>query len=229
MASWRHERELFGDPRSTPAALVRARGGTLFVDHVPSLSPHLQERLVDELKKAPSNSGPSPAHLVVAAPAPPTADAAAWSPMLADWIDSIHVYVPPLRSDARDVLALAELFLSEMGSGPDGSPRLLNERTKRLLVAHSWPGNVRELRLVLEAAAAQAGCQPIAPKHLPPPLADASPAPPSAEIPTLDEVERQHIADVMQRTGGSRARAAQVLGIASSTLYDKLKRYSLDA
>ena len=135
--------------------------------------------------------------------------------------------VSPLRSNARDVLALAELFLSELGCSPSGSPRLLTERAKRLLVSYAWPGNVRELRLVLEAAAAAAADQPIAPRHLPPAIAVDATGAPVPEVATLADLERQHILDVMQRTGGSRMRAAQMLGIATSPLYEKLKRYDI--
>jgi len=134
--------------------------------------------------------------------------------------------VPPLRGNARDVLTLAELFLSELGTGPGGSPRLLTERAKRLLVGYGWPGNVRELRLVLEAGAAMAGEQPIAPRHLPPTIADEPAS--GADVSTLEEVERVHITDVMQRVAGNRSRAAQLLGIATSTLYEKLKRYRIE-
>ncbi|MFY9345922.1 MAG: helix-turn-helix domain-containing protein, partial [Planctomycetota bacterium] len=139
------------------------------------------------------------------------------------WLPHQQLEVPPLRGHPRDILALAELMLSELGTRPDGSPRLLTERAKRLLVTWSWPGNVRELRLVLESAAAQARNEPIAPRHLPPTVCAGPGEAANPAIPTLADVERQHIADVMQRTGGNRTRAAQILGIAPSTLYEKLK------
>ena len=149
-------------------------------------------------------------------------------PELVDRLRQQRIEVPPLRSDSRDVLALAELFLSELGSCPNGSPRLLKERTKRLLASHGWPGNVRELRLVLESAAAQAGNHPIAPRHLPPSIGKEPAGGAPSEIATLEQLERNHIVEVLQRTGGNRTRAAQMLGIASSTLYEKLKRYCIE-
>ena len=166
--------------------------------------------------------------LVAATKVLPQTAPATWSPLLAEMFESAHLTVPPLRSDARDVLALAELFLSEMGNTPDGSPRLLSERTKRLLVGYPWPGNVRELRQVLEGAASRAGNQQIAPRHLPETLAEPSETGGNVHILTLEDVEQRHIRDVLQRVGGNRARAAQVLGIAASTLYEKLKRYAIE-
>ncbi|MEO6593682.1 MAG: sigma 54-interacting transcriptional regulator, partial [Planctomycetota bacterium] len=229
LAEARRERELFGDTRGTIGALQRANSGTLFVDDLPSLPHRLQQRLVDELRQTQAEGVPPAPRLVVAATSPPSSNPAAWLPALAEWLDPQTVSVPPLRSDGRDVLALAELFLSEMGPGSDGTPRLLTERCKRLLAAYPWPGNVRELRQVVETAAAQAGAQPIAPRHLPPQLTNEGAAHTSPTIPSLEEVERQHIEEVMQRTGGNRSRAAQILGIASSTLYEKLKRYSSES
>lgn len=221
---WRHELDLFGDGRDHPGELQRARGGTLFVDHVDRLSPPLLERLHDSLGR-PGHAGLPPPALVAATSLPLDSSAAA---TLARWLPHQCIDVPPLRSSTRDVQALAELILTELGACPNGAPRLLTERAKRLLVAYGWPGNVRELRLVLEAAAAQAGEQPIAPRHLPPTIA-AEPGTGAAEVATLEEVERLHIVDVLQRTAGNRSRAAQMLGIATSTLYEKIKRYHIDA
>lgn len=225
LRQWQHERELFGDERGNPGAVQRARGGTLFVDECTSLDPALQQRLVAHLLSADDPTAPNAALVLGSSTTPPTAAGAggAWAAELLDCIGAPPIEIPPLRSDARDIIALAELFLSEMGSCPDGSPRLLTERSKRLLVAYPWPGNVRELRLVLESAAADAGNQAIAPRHLPEALVRAS-EPAALAIPTLEEIERMHIADVMQRTGGNRQKAAQLLGIATSTLYEKLKR-----
>ena len=82
--------------------------------------------------------------------------------------------------------------------------------------------------MVLEAAAAQAGNQPISPRHLPPTIGADPGTGTNGDLPTLEELERQHITEVMQRTGGNRTRAAMILGIASSTLYEKVRRYRIE-
>jgi transcriptional regulator with AAA-type ATPase domain/pSer/pThr/pTyr-binding forkhead associated (FHA) protein len=222
--AFRHERDLFGERSDVPGLVQRAEGGTLLVVHPTRLSPACQQRLVARLRA--SADGKPPARLVLAASAP-IDDSGDWHPDLAHWLNGGAIEVPPLRSDARDIAALAELFLSELGPRPDGSPRLMSTRTKGLLTAYGWPGNTRELRLVLESASAQAGNQPIAPRHLPAEIAQDA-ANTANEILTLDEVERLHILEVMQRLGGNRARVAQALGIANSTLYEKLKRYRIE-
>jgi transcriptional regulator with AAA-type ATPase domain/pSer/pThr/pTyr-binding forkhead associated (FHA) protein len=226
---WRREKELFGDGRSLAPAIERAAGGTLFLDHFGQLSPTHQERLIASLL-APEAEGaterrPRPRLVIGSTEHAPNT----WPPGLEEQLETNTLSIPPLRTDARDVLALSELFLSEMGCSPDGTPRLLSERTKRLLIGYAWPGNVRELRQVLEVAASQAGNQQIAPRHLPEHLAESATSNGQRElIPTLEEMEQRHIREVLQRVGGNRARAAQVLGIAASTLYEKLKRYSIE-
>lgn len=203
--------------------MQRAAGGTLLVEHPEAMSAELQQEFAKAIRE---RSDKSKARVVLATSAAPI-DGDSWAVELRQCIDSQPVLIPPLRNDARDVLALAELFLAGLGTCPDGSPRLMTERCKRLLTQHSWPGNVRELRLTLESAAAKAGNHPITQRHLPPELtATNGRATPS--LPTLEDVERTHIAEVMIRTGGVRSRAAQVLGIASSTLYEKLKKYKID-
>ncbi|MFT4843456.1 MAG: transcriptional regulator with GAF, ATPase, and Fis domain [Planctomycetota bacterium] len=201
----------------------RAAGGTLLVEHPEAMSAELQQEFAKAIRE---RSDKSKVRVVLAAAAAPI-DGDSWAAELRQCIDSQPILIPPLRNDARDVLALAELFLASLGTCPDGSPRLMTERCKRLLTQHSWPGNVRELRLTLESAAAKAGNQPITQRHLPPELA-ATDSRVTPSLPTLEDVERAHIAEVMIRTGGVRSRAAQVLGIASSTLYEKLKKYKID-
>lgn len=201
--------------------LQRAAGGTLFIDDVLAMSIELQRVLAEEL----ANENATPTRLIVAVDKSPT-DNPAWCTELQQLFPRHAIQLPALRDDARDVLALAEMFLSELGTCPDGSPRLMTERCKRLLMQHTWPGNVRELRLTLEAAAARAGNQAITPRHLPGEITSGATSVPA--LPTLSDIERAHIEEVMVRTGGVRSRAAQVLGIASSTLYEKLKKYEID-
>ena len=91
----------------------------------------------------------------------------------------------------------------------------------RAIERYEWPGNVRELKNTLWRAALLAEGADIEPRHLSlPQLADA-PEPAPA---TLAEVERAAINSALEATGGNRVQAAQRLGIARSTLLEKLRR-----
>lgn len=221
----RHESELFGRG-DFGGAVAAARGGTLFVDAVDLLAPKLQDRLLATADRTPA--AVPPARLVLASTVAPNLPTSPFVAGLREAVAAFTLEVPPLRTDARDILTLAELVLSDLGPNPDGTPRLLGERTKRLLAQHSWPENLVELRRVLEVAASRAGRLPIAPRHLPDYLVDEPTVQPLPEVPTLDQLEANHIREVLQRVGGNRAKAAQLLGIAASTLYDKLRRHAIE-
>jgi len=229
-ATW--EAALFEASELLPSALQRAQGGTLFLERIELLPEPLQLRLLSSLEQAGRDAhrnpdGPRPVRprLVAACAVQPGNHAPPDMPRLGPLFASATIVIPPLRQEPRDVMALAELYLSWLGATPDGSPRLLGERTRAVLAAHAWPGNVRELRQVIEAAAAAAGNQAIAPRHLPSKLGETSTNGEDLAIPTLAELEQRYVREVLERCGGNRARAAQLLGIANSTLYERLRRY----
>ncbi|MFO1077652.1 MAG: FHA domain-containing protein [Planctomycetota bacterium] len=225
----RVETELFGDRRSE-GALCRAANGTLFLDGYSQLEPHLQERLHVELSRRGEHCAPDqlPPRLVVATESDPAATSPA-ARAVADERFPHRIHIPPLRDEPSDAVALAELFLSELGTGPDGNARLLSERARRCLATYSWPGNVRQLRIVLETAAGLAGTQQITPKHLPEEITLREDGNLNDVIPSLEAVEREHIRTTLKRLGGNRARTAATLGIATSTLYEKMRRFGIDA
>lgn len=207
-------------------ALPRARGGTLYIEGPDLLPTPVQTRLFQALTEGarhPHGNVTCPQVRIVASVTQPPKEGSGLSEELTKLLGGIQIQIPPLRGHAEDIGALAELILSEMGPGPDGRPRVLTEGAKRRLLSYQWPGNLREMRTVLEAAAARSGPQPIAGHHLPKDVQEPTEAD-EAGLATLEEVEIQHIGRVLDAVGGSRARAAKVLGIANSTLYEKIKR-----
>lgn len=209
-----HARELLGDG----GLVQRAAGGTLFIDNAEQLA----AATLDGLRRATAAASNRPTLIAASTLSAPQRLRSS----LRDWPPHRRIDVPPLREQPGDVLVLAELLLAELGPGPNDAPRTLSERAKLLLVAHAWPGNVRELRQAVESAAALAGAEPIAPRHLPAAI-HGEPNGAAPDVPTLEEMERAHIVDVLQRTGGNRSRTAHLLGIAVSTLYEKLRRYRI--
>jgi DNA-binding NtrC family response regulator len=137
------------------------------------------------------------------------------------------VHVPPLRERRSDLEALVTAFLAEAGK-----PLQLAPATLQVLANYDWPGNVRELRNVIASAAALAEGDALHPAHLvffrPQRRQAKSRAHPVAVAgQTLEQLEKAAIADALQRAGGNRTRAAKALGIAPSTLYEKIRRYGL--
>ena len=147
-------------------------------------------------------------------------------PELRQALSGTTVWIPPLRGHPEDVAMLVEATLGELGPCPDGSSRTLTEGARRHLISYDWPGNTRQLQRVVESTAIRAGSSPIGPRHLPTEVREAADRGPA--VPTLADVERQHIQSVLNMVGDNKRRAAQLLGIASSTLYEKLKKYESD-
>src|SRR5207253_10273936 len=94
-----------------------------------------------------------------------------------------------------------------------------------------WPGNLRELETVPTRAAALSQGDLLLEEHLleQPPQRSSNPPPPAANerVPTLDEVEREHIARVWAMTKGHKGKTCQVLGISRPTLERKLRKYGI--
>ncbi|MGH7434262.1 MAG: sigma-54 interaction domain-containing protein, partial [Polyangiaceae bacterium] len=146
-------------------------------------------------------------------------------------LSTIVVRIPPLRERRDDILPLANHFL-ERFRGELGRPKAtFSASALAALPEYDWPGNVRELRNVVERAMIICDTGEIGRSELGLPQQTKKPegAPTNgAETLTLEEVERRHVVQVLERAGGSKTRAATLLGVSRSTLWEKLKRYGID-
>ena len=96
---------------------------------------------------------------------------------------------------------------------------------RRALTAYSFPGNVRELRNIIERAVVLGTSHEIALEDLPPHVRQTSQ---STRKPTLEDLERAYIAEILDYARGKKSKAAEILGITRKTLLEKRKRYGLD-
>lgn len=136
------------------------------------------------------------------------------------------VRVPPLRDRREDIPMLCAAIT-------DAMPRKvsLSNAAVKVLQAQLWPGNVRELKNVLTLAAAVSESEILEPrdlvqfntKRIREPTLDGFPLAGR----TLDSIERNAIKQTLEDCKGNKTHAAKALGIASSTLYEKLKKYDL--
>jgi DNA-binding NtrC family response regulator len=137
----------------------------------------------------------------------------------------------PLRERALDIPPLAEHFI-EIARQKYGKLRVqaAPELIKRLEV-YPFPGNVRELRNLLERAVVLADSEALTGEGLPglrQRLRVQSLREASHGKPTLEELEKEYIAEVLEFTRGKKGRAASILGISRKTLLEKRKRYGLN-
>jgi two-component system response regulator HydG len=225
-----HEKGAFTDAKQAKRGLLEVAGrGTVFLDEVAELAPEVQPKLLKAIEERAfrrlggTATLTSDARLIVATHVP-LADAVAQGRFRADLyyrLQVLTITLPPLRARRAEIPALAEALL------PRGAR--LAESARAALQAYDWPGNIRELKNALWRASILAEGAPIAPEHLG--LASggaaASAVPMPGEVLTLAEAERRAIAAALSATGGNKAQAAERLGIARSTLMEKLRKQAV--
>ena len=145
----------------------------------------------------------------------------------------VTLRIPPLRERPSDVPPLLEHFLVQFCQEHGKPPKTLSAEALELLSRYPWPGNVRELKNVMESVVVFHQDGDVTLNDLPPEIRDSSTLSTSGtpvqsvvgEPRTMADIERQAILETLGRTGGHRARAADILGIGLSTLQRKLKEY----
>jgi len=155
----------------------------------------------------------------------------------------VTLRIPPLRERREDIPLLANHFLTTFAKENDRDGMKFAPDAMRAIVNARWEGNVRELRNVVESLVVLTPTMEIRVADLPDELkrfangefspAAAETAPvgsmatgPSSSL-TMDEIERRAILGALDRTGGNRTQAAELLGIGLRTLQRKLKEYKL--
>lgn len=146
-------------------------------------------------------------------------------------LNVIPLSLPPLRERPGDVPMLAEHFLHKYNEENQRSIRGFTEKAIRLLHSYHWPGNVRELENYIERAVVLCQTDRISENDLPSylvlgPLAQQSAGSFEADM-SIAELEKVAIINTLERHNGNRTRAAEVLGITSRTLRNKLHEYGL--
>jgi len=136
----------------------------------------------------------------------------------------LELLLPPLRERPGDAPLLAARFLVEFDAKAGHSQgRALTPAAQRLLSAYSWPGNVREVRNLAERISILATDATIDAPEITRLLGVPREASGKSALPTLEEKEREYVAEVLRLTGGNKSAAAEILGITRATLYAKLK------
>lgn len=143
-------------------------------------------------------------------------------------ISTIPLKVPPLRERVEDIVMLAKHLLERLSAELGCGNVEITPEAMRRLQSYYWPGNIREMRNVLERAVLLSGNRVIGEKNLHFDQTDWPELKPDNLRRTLEEMERDYIAQVLQIEEGCVESAAKRLGIPRSTLYAKLKQYRPD-
>jgi len=226
-----------------------ADGGTLLLDEISEVTPDLQAKLLRVLEEREFErvGGSRPIRVDVRIVATTNRDLTAevkagrFREDLYYRLNVIPVQLPPLRERRDDIPAIIRHYLEIFGREMGLKPRI-EDQALQVLVGYRWPGNVRELVNIVERLLVLNGGSPLdleaVRRSLPelalaagavvvaePAAATASQAIRFGDAVTLDELERQHILATLERVGGNKQEAADRLGIARRTLWDRLERY----
>ena len=231
-----HERGSIAGSRTAHVGLVeQADAGTLFLDEVSALPPLLQGKLLRLLEDGTyrrlggTQVMVSEARIVSSSNADLSALTAEgrFRTDLYYRLNAIELHIPPLRARREDIIPLAEHCLAQFARNAGCRVPSLTPAATVALRGHTWPGNIRELRnrleraLGLTAGGSQITAHVIFPEQ-------ALLEQPGERVASLAEVrgraERMHIEDAIRQTGGEIAKAAALLGISRTTLWDKMRK-----
>jgi len=141
----------------------------------------------------------------------------------------VSIELPPLRERGDDILLLARHFVREFSRKFQKRFGELAPTAEQLFLTYRWPGNVRELKNVIERVVLLEDDERVEVGHLPSELQGRRVgSEETIPLPTLAQMEADHIGEVLRLTAGNKSRAARVLGISRQGLIEKLRRLRIE-
>ncbi|GBE29473.1 transcriptional regulatory protein ZraR [bacterium BMS3Bbin04] len=239
-----HLKGAFTDAKSDRAGRIAvAKGGTLFLDEIGDISPVMQVKLLrflQERKYEPLGSSQSiKANVrVVAATNRNLEEMISEGQFREDFyyrLNVLTVDLPPLRERLNDIPLLVNHFLQRLKLIENHVPHEVSPLAMRALINYSYPGNIRELENIIERSAVLSRDGILDSDDLPDHISSTDPShPPHKGLPQInqdlspmDRAEKETIASELQRCNNNKQETAKALSISRSTLWRKLKKYSL--
>lgn len=238
------ESELFGHEKGAfTGALARKMGrfevadkGTIFLDEIGELPLELQSKLLrvlqeDEFERVGGTQTFKVNVRVIAATSRNLEQLSKSGQYRPDLFYRLHVFpihLPALREREGDIPVLAQYFVRKLAANCGKKIDRIPERMMTALQQYSWPGNIRELEHVIERAVILSEGPELEPIDWLSPA--SSKVSGNEKTPTLEEMERQHIRDVLEQTNwrvSGPTGAASVLGLKPTTLEARMKRLGI--
>ncbi len=249
-----YERGAFtGAMQAKPGLLETADGGTVFLDEIGEMPITMQAKLLAVLENREVTrvgglkARPIDVRFLAATNRDLSAKGGTFRQDLYFRLNGISITIPPLRARPREIAPLAREFVAVACRDAKREILAIGDDAMARLEKHEWPGNVRELRNVMRRAVTLCDKDTIGAAHLP---AEVGTSVPEQDRPTIaptlplepvesgakgglrdvarravESIERQRIAEVMERCAGNQTRAAKMLGISRRTLVTRLDEY----
>ena len=244
-----HEKGAFtGAVASRPGRFVLADGGTIFLDEIGEMSPHLQVKLLrvlqDKVVDAVGGIKPRPVNVrVIAATNVNLRDQVKQGKFREDLyyrLQVVPVDLPPLRRRNGDIASLANFFSRRAAEQNSRRPIVFSEEVLEAFRTYSWPGNVRELENLTERLSILIDSDAVYLADLPEHIRFSRPGEGSSAVSAalpdegldfnrvVEEFENALIMQALERTGGNKKAAAKLLNLNRTTLVEKIKKKGLD-
>ena len=244
------ESELFGykagaftdAKKDKPGRLALAEGGTLFLDEIGDISPALQVRLLrvlqDKIYEPLGSTKSLKADVRIVSATNKNLESlvkeGTFRQDLFYRINVVRLELPPLRKRKEDIPLLSEHFIQKINRLSSREVQGFVPEVLPILMSHDFPGNIRELENIIEYGMVVCRDNFIGTEHLPDYLRPHSGIKPSAEPGkhgerhlSWDELERSFIYEALSRNNWNRTATAAEIGIHTTTLWRKMKRFNL--
>ena len=252
------ESELFGHEKGSftgaintkPGRFVLAENGTIFLDEIGEMSPHLQVKLLrvlqDKVIEAVGSTKPRQVNTrIIAATNVNLAQKVKEGSFREDLfyrLQVVPITLPPLRQRRGDISSLLKHFAKKCAENTGRRPLVFAEDTMEIFNSYNWPGNVRELENLVERLSIMVDSDAVYPIDLPEHLAGGGTSPLSTqiyctEIPDsgldfnrlVDDFENSLILKALERTNGNKKAAARLLNLNRTTLVEKIKKKGIES
>jgi len=247
------ESELFGHERGAFTGALKQRkgrfemadGGTLFLDEIGDISPGVQVKLLRvlqerEFERLGGNDTLSVDVRLICATQKDLKEEIRKGTFREDLffrLNVVPILLPPLRERREDILLLTDHFIEKFSRKMGKEIAGISEEAKTLLLKFPFPGNIRELENMLERAIALLKGKVIHAEDLPEEVCEREPSvraicekirdsKPLASATKL--FEKEYIQGVLEKTRGKKGQAADILGISSKTLWEKIKELEIE-
>ena len=234
------ESELFGHMKGSftgavtdkPGKFELADGGTIFLDEIGDISSSVQVKLlrVLESKDIERVGGLSPIKVDVRIVAATNRDLSymvgkgEFREDLYYRLSVVEIFVPPLRDRIDDIPVLIDHFIPWLNNRFNKNVKSVSSKVLKIFLTHHWPGNIRELKHVLESAVVLSQSNIITEDDLPPKFMQSLI---ETSIDLDGSNERLAIIQALNRTDWKKAKAARLLKISRTSLYQKIEKFNI--
>jgi transcriptional regulator with PAS, ATPase and Fis domain len=213
-----------------------ADGGTIFLDEIGDMPKHMQIKLLrvlqeKEIETIGSFHTQSVDVRVIAATSSQLEEMLENRSFRKDLfyrINAIQFIIPPLRERTEDIPSLCRYFFRKTTRRINKRVNAVDPSVLQLFEQYHWPGNIRELENVIEAAVYLCEGEVINKESLPDYLKKANEKRPQSKLKEIiEETEKEAIKDALRKARFDIAKAADLLNIGKSSMYEKIKKYGI--